>query len=56
MDQTESDFREIERARELPPDELYDSHRFCPDEEGLCRHPDYADECPNVDQETDDAA
>jgi hypothetical protein len=26
MEQTEADFREIERAHELPPDELYPEH------------------------------
>ena len=51
---TENDLREIERDRDLPPDELYDdSHRYCPDEEGHCYHPDHADECPNIDQDDD---
>ena len=31
MEQTEADFREIERAHELPPDEPYSSRR------GYCR-------------------
>lgn len=55
-DFTENDLRDIERVHDLPPDELADTHRYCPDEEGLCRYPAFADECPNVEQEEDEVS
>jgi ABC-type ATPase with predicted acetyltransferase domain len=51
MEQTEQDFREVERARDLPPDEPYGAALWeCPEcGEDIGANDPHAPDCPNAD-------